>query len=255
MARGLVHDGGRDLRGPEGAQPLDSQQAGLHRGPPGPRHRLLEDGRGDLQLPRQGDPVGPEGRDGPQAEGDPGHTRLLVRRHHLRPAGPPAGIRNQDQGLLRGAHPRRRGDPLHPGRIRLLRHPRQGGQVDPHLDQEGRSDDPPGGLLPPVHLRRDGLHPGDAPLHRAARLDALQPAPGRARIPQVLRRYLHEGGGEEGSGVRAREATAAGGDTHPGIARVRFFSFVTFGAREPAPSGEKRTTTRISVRPFPLPGQ
>mmetsp|Transcript_1306 Transcript_1306/g.2957 ORF Transcript_1306/g.2957 Transcript_1306/m.2957 type:complete len:249 (+) Transcript_1306:380-1126(+) len=207
MARGLVHDGRRFLHRPEGTQPIDPQQGRLRRGPPGTRNRLLEDGRGKLFLPRQGDSLGPQGRDRSQAQVDSGRSRLLVRRHYFRPARPPAGIRRKNQGLLRGTHPRRRGDSLHPRRFRILRHPRQGGQVDPHLDQEGRPHDPAGGMLPPLHLRRDGLHPGDAPLHRAARLDSLQPAPGGTQVPQVLRRHLHGGrrGRKEGRGDRLTE--------------------------------------------------
>ena len=38
---------------------------------------------------------------------------ILVRRHYFRPARPLAGIRRKDQGLFRGTHPRRGGNPLH----------------------------------------------------------------------------------------------------------------------------------------------
>ena len=125
--------------------------------------------------------------------------RILVRRHYFRPTRSLAGLRRQDQGLLWGTHSRRRRNSLHFGWIRILWHSRQGGQVDSHLDQKGRSHDPSGGMLPSIHLRRDRLHPGHAFVHWSSGLDAFQPPPGGPQVSKILRRDLlgrrKEGGG------------------------------------------------------------
>mmetsp|Transcript_8862 Transcript_8862/g.20012 ORF Transcript_8862/g.20012 Transcript_8862/m.20012 type:complete len:204 (+) Transcript_8862:148-759(+) len=168
-----------------GTQPtLPGRRPGEDRDP------ALEVGRRQVCVPDQIGPLGPVGRGRPRARGDPGRARLLVRRHHHGTSGSPPRVRRQSQGLLRGAHPRRRGDPVHPGRQRLLRRAGRGGQVDPDSHQGRGPHNPARGDLPPLHVRQNRLHPRHAALQGAARVDPVQPPTGGTPFPKKVCRIL-----------------------------------------------------------------